>query len=291
MAPFVSTGYRTDMTTGDVLSEVLETARLHVREAIALTGGAGRRFDGPLAAIALAGRLGAGRSNVPEGDLLFMAAGSEWFAPVRASDSGVVLQFAFATPFDHPFFENLPRRARVTAPDELRHLGEALFSHVRAQQPGVDLLRRTLGNAIFVLAIRALGAQLPEYRTPMRDLAVYEAIRRIHADPGTDWNAESLAAAVGVSRASLYRRFESSVGTSPGEYLTTWRMVRARELLRLGDASMAEVADAVGYRSTTSFSRAFGRHHGVAPSTWRAGARQSVGSAQPPSASQGRAKR
>lgn len=279
------------MTTGDVLSEVLETARLHVRDAIALTGDAGQRFGGPLAAIPLTGRLGAGRSNVPEGDLLFMAAGSEWLAPVRASDFGIVLQFVFATPFDHPFFQNLPGRARVKAPDELRHLAQTLFSHVRAQQPGVGLLQRTLGSAIFVLAIRALGAQLPQYRTPMRDPAVYEAIRRIHGDPRTDWSAQSLAAAVGVSRASLYRRFESSVGISPGEYLTTWRMVRACELLRLGDASVAEVADAVGYRSTTSFSRAFARHHGIAPSAWRAGARDSVGRAQPPRASQGRAKR
>jgi len=49
------------------------------------------------------------------------------------------------------------------------------------------------------------------------------------------------------------------------EYLLGWRMALAKDLLRHADLTVAEVAGRVGYGSPSSFSVAFGRHVGQAP--------------------------
>jgi Helix-turn-helix domain len=72
-----------------------------------------------------------------------------------------------------------------------------------------------------------------------------------------------------VSRATLARRFAHLVGETPPEYLTRWRMDLAAQRLRDTDDTVATIADAVGYRSEYSFSRAFARHRGLAPGRYR----------------------
>ena len=49
------------------------------------------------------------------------------------------------------------------------------------------------------------------------------------------------------------------------EYLLTWRMAVARDLLRNQDLGIAEVAERVGYSSASTFSTAFSRHVGQSP--------------------------
>jgi AraC-like DNA-binding protein len=52
----------------------------------------------------------------------------------------------------------------------------------------------------------------------------------------------------------------------PMEYLLAWRMALAKDLLRRDDIGLAEVAERVGYGSASTFSTAFSRHTGQAPS-------------------------
>jgi AraC-like DNA-binding protein len=50
------------------------------------------------------------------------------------------------------------------------------------------------------------------------------------------------------------------------EYLLAWRMAVAKDLLRRHDLPLTEVAERVGYASQSTFSTAFRRHAGQAPS-------------------------
>lgn len=52
-------------------------------------------------------------------------------------------------------------------------------------------------------------------------------------------------------------------------YLTNWRMQVASQRLRNTNASLAQIADAVGYESEAAFSRAFKKAFGTAPASWR----------------------
>jgi AraC-like DNA-binding protein len=58
-------------------------------------------------------------------------------------------------------------------------------------------------------------------------------------------------------------------GLPPMHYLTSWRMQVAAQKLCNTSASLAQVAEIVGYDSEAAFSRAFKKAFGVAPATWR----------------------
>ena len=59
------------------------------------------------------------------------------------------------------------------------------------------------------------------------------------------------------------------MGEPPLEYIARWRMTKAAELLRESDLPMGSVAERAGYHSEAAFSRAFKRHQGQAPATYR----------------------
>jgi AraC-like DNA-binding protein len=109
------------------------------------------------------------------------------------------------------------------------------------------------------------------------DRAVRQALELMQGDVRRRWSVQSLAKAVGVSRAAFARRFKAALGEAPIAYLTELRLALAARLLIEEDASLAEVATRVGYDSEFAFSRAFKRRHELPPATFRRQQRQSTG--------------
>jgi len=62
---------------------------------------------------------------------------------------------------------------------------------------------------------------------------------------------------------------EQQIGVPPMHYFASWRMQVATEKLRNISASLAQVAEMVGYGSEAAFSHAFKKAFGTAPATWR----------------------
>ena len=84
-----------------------------------------------------------------------------------------------------------------------------------------------------------------------------------------------LAAWVRLSPSRFAHLFRAETGTSPGHYLQTVRMQRARVLLERTFLPVREVMIRVGFRDPSHFARDFRRFHGITPSAVR-------GSAAPP---------
>jgi AraC-like DNA-binding protein len=61
---------------------------------------------------------------------------------------------------------------------------------------------------------------------------------------------------------------------SPTRYLTRWRMHLASRRLEDPQISIGQAAAEVGYESEAAFSRAFKKHVGVPPGTWRRNGRE-----------------
>ena len=80
---------------------------------------------------------------------------------------------------------------------------------------------------------------------------------------------DDVARRVATSRRQLQRAFAEAGETSFRAYLQRVRMERAAVLLREGTAPVNEVANQVGYRQAAQFAKAFRRHHGAAPSSFR----------------------
>lgn len=78
---------------------------------------------------------------------------------------------------------------------------------------------------------------------------------------------ENIAFSLGLNRSYLTRLFKEATGYSLQEYLLTYRMKMAIKLLSENKLSVSEIAEAVGYTDTFTFSKAFKRHFGKSPSS------------------------
>lgn len=86
---------------------------------------------------------------------------------------------------------------------------------------------------------------------------------------GIDLSRSRIAAHVAVSESYLTRVFRRDLGIAPRDYLTRYRVERAKELLRLTNHSITEIANLVGYDDSAYFSRVFHQETGRSPLTFR----------------------
>lgn len=101
----------------------------------------------------------------------------------------------------------------------------------------------------------------------LADPRLARAINAIHAQPAKAWTLETLAREAGMSRARFAVRFRDTVGMTPGQYCSEWRLGLAESLLRRGKP-VNVVADEVGYANASALSRVFAARRGVPPTTW-----------------------
>jgi transcriptional regulator GlxA family with amidase domain len=66
-------------------------------------------------------------------------------------------------------------------------------------------------------------------------------ITSIHDDPAHDWTVEELGQRAGMSRSTFALRFKETVGVSPMEYLTRWRMLLAGDRMANTSDSISEI--------------------------------------------------
>jgi len=101
--------------------------------------------------------------------------------------------------------------------------------------------------------------------------SLYEDATAIVAQEyGSDLALDDIARRVASSRRQLQRAYSEIGNTTFREHLTAVRMERAAELLAGRALTVRDVARRVGYRQPAQFAKAFRRHHGIAPSTYRA---------------------
>lgn len=94
------------------------------------------------------------------------------------------------------------------------------------------------------------------------------AARRIEDDPAVAVSV--LARAAGLSPSRFRQRFQAELGSSPRRYRQTVLASRAQRLLAIPDATVADIAEALGFADHAHFTRAFRRACGETPSAWRA---------------------
>jgi transcriptional regulator GlxA family with amidase domain len=104
---------------------------------------------------------------------------------------------------------------------------------------------------------------------PAGDLRVARALKAMREAPSQSWNVQRLAKLAGASRATFARLFLGATGKSPKRWLREHRLELAARRLASTDDTLAEVAAHVGYVSEFALSRAFKRHHGIAPALYR----------------------
>jgi AraC-like DNA-binding protein len=130
-----------------------------------------------------------------------------------------------------------------------------------------------LADILVIQAIRAWIETAPAARTgwlgALHDAQIGRALALIHRDPARDWTVASLARELSMSRSAFAARFTEVAGEPAMQYVTRWRMHVALDTLQRDGATVAQLADRLGYRSEAAFARAFKRVIGKPPGAVR----------------------
>jgi AraC-like DNA-binding protein len=175
----------------------------------------------------------------------------------------------------------LPEIVHVRDSPRLSQLVQMVGEESGRHQPGSELVLSRLVELLLVEAMRAAtaGSAPPGLLRGLGDERLARALTQIHARVDHAWTIEQLARIAALSRSAFFSRFNRLVGVAPMTYLLAWRMEIAKELLRDRELAVAEIAERVGYGSTSTFSAAFSRQVGKAPSQYAQSATKASGAA------------
>lgn len=161
---------------------------------------------------------------------------------------------------DHPVYHASYKDLRENMKDEMIYIAEHhdatpfhLMGHLYLF---IDYLSRSSSSQI-----TASGR--------VRDFYIKEALNYIEQNFQNDISVENIASFCGLNRTYFGRIFKETVGKSPQQFLLSYRMAKAAELLKLTQLSISDIGNAVGYPNQLHFSRAFKNVYGVSPREWR----------------------
>lgn len=114
----------------------------------------------------------------------------------------------------------------------------------------------------------ASSAQLGKGNS-LRDFYIKEAFAFIEQNFQNNITVEDIAASCGLNRSYFGKIFHENMGKTPQEFLISYRMSKAAQLLKLTGLSIADIGNATGYPNQLHFSRAFKNVYGISPRQWR----------------------
>jgi AraC-like DNA-binding protein len=177
----------------------------------------------------------------------------------------------------HPLIQELPtvifiRSESLPATYNLLGLLNILISESNLPGPGSAVLIRKLSDALLVAILRAyfeINKGHIGFHNGLRDERIARALSAIHDQNWSELGLEKLSALVGMSRSAFAQSFKATVGHSPKEYSTRWKLLKASAMLLQSDCNIEQIAFDSGYASSTAFSRAFNGMFGVTPGQYR----------------------
>jgi len=205
--------------------------------------------------------------------LFYMKPVTHRLTPLDGEDVITVCgEIDFGDGLENPVTQVLPERIPVQLQDHPRLaalvalLFDEAFSPECGRQAALDrlcellviqLLRISMDNCTSSIGLLA----------GLADPRLAKALTCIHAEPARSWTLEQLAHEAGMSRANFAVKFRDTLGMTPGDYMSHWRLGLAKSLLRKG-SSVSLVSDHVGYSSPAAFTRAFIARFGLPPTAW-----------------------
>lgn len=157
---------------------------------------------------------------------------------------------------------------------EMRGLAELFVAEVQDCRCGSPTVKDRLCEIIVVLAVRraiAMGTVDAGLLAGLAHPRLHPCLVAMHDEPARHWRTDDLARIAGLSRSHFVAQFVRTVGTTPADYLTSWRLAFGRAQLAAGH-SVKAVAGRAGFGSAAAFSRAFSRQYGYPPVTVKASA-------------------
>jgi AraC-like DNA-binding protein len=183
----------------------------------------------------------------------------------------------FEASSSHPFLESLPdilHFSKLMTDDSIWATVTLIEVEMkRADGKGGPIIDR-LTEVLFLQLLHChipTDEQAAGFIAALKDHRIHKALALVHAEPESDWSLDLLSEKVGMSRATLVRHFQNTVGMTPMKYITNWRITKAFSLIKYSSLPLEQAADAVGFASARTLNRAFLRQYGFTPNELRRG--------------------
>jgi AraC-like DNA-binding protein len=176
-----------------------------------------------------------------------------------------------------PLWRSLPAEIIIRkgeADNALAKLIEVVMAETAEPRFGSTSIIERLCDSFFILVIRKCiecGAVRGGVFAAMQDRRLARILESIHQQPWQRWTIAELCSLAGLSKTVLADRFAATIGMSPIEYLTNWRMQIAARWLTQSAMSIEQLAERCGYESASAFNKAFKRSYGISPGAYRQG--------------------
>ena len=121
----------------------------------------------------------------------------------------------------------------------------------------------------FDAMLQSIAPEANTSQKRLQDYYIHEALTYIEQNFQNDISVEDIAKVCGINRSYFGKIFKDSTGKTPQQFLLTYRMIKATELLKLTKLSIGDISNAVGYTNQLHFSRAFKNVYGIPPRKWR----------------------
>ena len=158
--------------------------------------------------------------------------------------------------------------------EKLNEIVMDMMKHTRSTVSDLYYLQGKLYELFSVLAADVVIEELMEENKENR--YIQEAVTYIRNHYAAGLTVEELAGYLGVNRSYFYTLFKNKLQLSPKEFLTKFRISRAREQLILTEESVENIAVACGYHSTLVFTKNFKQETGMTPTEFRKTSRQAA---------------
>ncbi|MEA4856301.1 MAG: AraC family transcriptional regulator [Solidesulfovibrio sp.] len=183
-----------------------------------------------------------------------------------AVDTVVLGELMMALEAEGPGVSPVPAVCSSRLPPQLRDAALRLLSCLSSRQEsrvlGPQFVREILYRVLQSdqgLALRALSGVGGNFGQIAR------ALQRIHVEYASALDVESLAGTAGMSVSAFHQHFKTVTASSPIQYIKSIRLHKARLLMAKAGHSAKSASVAVGYASTSQFSREFKRFFGASP--------------------------
>ena len=157
-------------------------------------------------------------------------------------------------------------------PDILWNLSDALEQELSKDEYGRVILSNGLLLRLLIEIARGIRNPETTFAKPIvpSDSRILEILRYIDAHLTEELSIDILAEEFFISKFHMMRLFKQETGRSIHDYLQERRLLFARDLIRQG-VSATDSCFQSGFRSYSSFTRAYAKHFGTTP-TGRKGA-------------------
>jgi len=190
-------------------------------------------------------------------------------------------RFVFDTTNEALLWSLLPSLIHISADQQVSWRLRSLLNMNDAEgqhpEPGSYLAVSRLMELTLLELLRSEVLRLkPETKGLLSGLAdpvIARSLSAMHGEVAGKWTVAKLARLSGVSRSTFATRFRTVMGIGPIEYLANWRIALAKDELSSGTKTIGEIAQSVGFHSSSAFSTAFTRAVGFSPK-WFARNRQ-----------------